>query len=178
MVDNVEALPIDADPRHYLALAVTILGVGLLVGSVMGRARWLIVLGALLIPTLVFSPVFEFDWQRDGFDRFVVPTTFAELEESYELDAGNLVIDLTELDWEGQTVNLAARVEVGNIEVRVPENVAIEGRATADVGRVAGPDGESFGLGDPTIDFAEDGGLGLLVLEAEVDAGNVQVVYR
>jgi hypothetical protein len=161
-----------------MALAVTILGVGLLVGSVAGRARWLILVGVIMVPTLIFSPVFEYDWDSDGFDVFVEPTTFEELQNQYTIDAGSLVIDLTELEWDGQRVELGANADFGNIEVRVPFDVALEGEARANIGQVTGPDGSSFGFGEPSIEFDSPGDLGLVVLDLEVSVGNIDVVNR
>jgi len=178
ILDNIAALDIEANPRHYLALAVTVLGVGLLVGSVMGRARWLILVGLVLVPTLVFSPVFEYDWNEDQFDRTIVPASFEDLEGSYSIDVGAMVIDLRHLDWDGQIVDLTAEVDIGNLEVWLPEGVGIAGEARVDIGRVSGPGGESFGFGDPTVAFDTPGELGLLVLDAEVGAGNIDVFYR
>ncbi|MGH3649186.1 MAG: PspC domain-containing protein [Acidimicrobiia bacterium] len=177
-LDNIDALLIEANPRHYMALAVTILGVGLLVGSIVGRARWLIIVGLIMVPTLLFSPVFEYDWSEEQFDRRVAPATFEELAPSYSLEVGSLVIDLRDLEWASQTVDLTASVEVGNLEIWVPPGVAIEGEARADIGRVSGPNDESFGFGDPLVSFDTEGDLGLLVILAEVDAGNIEVVYR
>jgi len=178
ILDNIPSLPIDADPRHYLALAVTTFGIGLIVGAFMGRARWLIVAGAIMIPTLIFSPAFEYDWDSDNFDMYVVPTTFASIEPEYSLDVGSMVIDLTDLPWDGQTIVVAANVDVGNIEVRVPNGVVVSGQGTADIGRVASPGGESFGFGDPLVEFSIPGSEGEVVLDLEVNAGNIEVHIR
>jgi hypothetical protein len=177
-LDNIESLPIEANPRHYMALAVTILGVGLLVGSIVGRARWLIIVGLIMVPTLIFSPVFEFDWNTAEFDIFVEPVTFDELAASYEIEAGSIVIDLTELDWEGETVELMVSAGVGNIEVRVPEDVALSGDARANIGRVGGPDGTAFGFREPSLAFGRPGEAGHLVLDLELSVGNIEVVNR
>ncbi len=175
VLDNVPAIPIDPAPRHYMALAVTIVGIGLLVGALAGRARWLILVGAILIPTLFLSPVFEWDWNSETFDVFVQPATFAEVEDFYSIDVGNLVIDLTELPWDGETISVTARVDAGNIEIRVPEDVGVVGEATVDVGRVGAPGRESAGLGNPGLDFNETGAKGTLVLDAHVDVGNIDI---
>lgn len=178
ILDNIPSVPIDADPRHYLALAVTIFGVGLLVGAFAGRARWLIVAGVIMIPTLIFSPFFEYDLSSDAFDRYVEPATFLALETEYSLDVGNLVIDLTDLPWNGQTIEMAASVDIGNIEVRVPNGVAVSGQGTVDIGRVASPGGESFGFGDPLVEFSIPGSEGEVVLDLEVNVGNIEVHSR
>lgn len=178
LLDNIDDLPIDADPRHYLALAVTILGVGLIVGGFAGRARWLIIIGAILVPTLMFSPVFEYNWTSDDFDATFEPTTFTQLEGVYSIDVGNLEIDLTELPWDGESVNLVATVDAGNLEIWVPEGVGVVGEASVDIGRVNGFGQESFGFGDPSIVFSEDGTLGTVLLDASVDVGNIDVYRR
>jgi hypothetical protein len=178
LLDSIDSVPIDADPRHYMALAVTILGLGLLVGSIVGRARWLIVLGAFMVPTLVFSPAFEYDWNSETFDRFVQPTTFEELETSYVIDVGNMVIDLTRLPWDGETIDLEASAGIGNIEVIVPADVALDGEAQVDVGHVESPDGEAFGIGDPTVTLDRTGDSGLIQLDVEVNIGNIEIRER
>lgn len=175
VLDNIAAVPIDAEPRHYMALAVTILGLGLLVGSIWGRARWLILLGVILVPTLLFSPVFEGNWNSDGLDVDAEPRLFSEIEPSYDIDVGNMVIDLRELDWDGETVDIVARVDVGNLVIRIPDGVGITGTASVDVGRVASNGRQSSGVGDPTLNFNEEGTLGTVRLDAHVDLGNIDI---
>jgi hypothetical protein len=175
ILDNIPAIALEPQPRHYMALAVTILGLGLIVGGFIGRARWLILLGVVLVPTMLFSPVFEYDWNTESFDRTVAPDTFAELENSYSLDVGTLVIDLSELPWDGEVVELDVRVDAGNIEILIPDEVGVVGEATVDVGRVAGLGRESSGLGNPTIELDEPGALGTVELDAAVDVGNIEI---
>lgn len=175
LLDAIETIPIDAHPRHYMALAVTILGVGLLVGSIAGRARWLILVGAILVPTLVFSPVFEYDWNSASFDRRVRPVTMAELGQVQEIDFGTLVIDLRELPWDGEEIPLDASVDVGSLEIYIPAGVGIIGRASVDIGRVSEPGRSSGGLGDPNLDWDQPGELGTLLLDAEVNVGSIDI---
>jgi phage shock protein PspC (stress-responsive transcriptional regulator) len=175
ILDNIPGLPIEPQPRHYMALATVVIGLGLIVGGFVGRARWLILIGALLVPTLLFSPVFEYEWNSEEFDRTVSPDTFAELEDSYALDVGNLVIDLTDLPWDGETVDLEARVDAGNIEIWIPPGVGLEGEASVDLGHVGAFGRESSGLGNPTLQFDNPGPVGTVVLDAAVDLGNIDI---
>ena len=175
ILDNIPGLPIEPQPRHYLALATVVIGLGLIVGGFVGRARWLILIAALLVPTLLFSPVFEYNWNSEEFDRTVSPDTFAELEDSYALDVGNLVIDLTDLPWDGETVDLEARVDAGNIEIWIPPGVGLEGEASVDVGHVGAFGRESSGFGAPTLQFANPGPDGTVLLDAAVDLGNIDI---
>lgn len=178
VLDNIPGIPIDAEPRHYMALAVTILGVGLLVGSIAGRARWLILVGVIMVPTLIFSPVFELDWGSESFERAVSPATFSDVESSYDLDIGTLEIDLTGLPWNGEEVAIEASVDAGEIEIYLPDDVGIIGRASVDIGEVSEPGRSSAGLGDPGLDWDSPGGLGTVLLDAEVNLGAIQIHRR
>ena len=175
LLDNVPGLAIEPEPRHYVALAVTILGIGLLVGAFVGRARWLIVVGVIMVPTMLFSPVFEYEWTSENFDRTVIPQTFTQLEEAYSLDFGNLYIDLTDLPWEGETIDLAVSVDAGNVEIRLPQGVGLTGSAEVSAGRVAAPGRETSGLGNPALMFNTPGPLGTVDLDARVDLGNIEI---
>ncbi|MGH8875452.1 MAG: hypothetical protein ACRDVM_09415, partial [Acidimicrobiia bacterium] len=93
LADNL--LPtVDAQPRHYLALATMAIGLGLLAGSVWGKARWLILIGVVLVPPLVISPVAEYGLRNLG-DQHVIPASFDQLQPGYELPFGALSTSLS-----------------------------------------------------------------------------------
>jgi hypothetical protein len=175
ILDNLDGLAIDAHPRHYVALAVAIVGVGLLAGSVIGRARWLILVGAILIPTLLFSPVFEYDWDRSEFSHLQIPATFDQLQGSYDVEVGSLIIDLRHLPWDGEEIVINASVDAGNLELFIPDDVGIIGEAVVDVGRVSAPGRVNAGIGDPRLEFEDRGENGTVLLEAEVNIGNIEI---
>lgn len=178
VLDNVDALAISARPRHYLALAVTILGVGLLVGSIVGRARWLILVAVLLVPPLIFSPAFTADLRSDTFNREIRPIDFSELNRLYHSDFGRMVIDLTEIPWDGEDVSLDATINVGRLEVILPRDVGLVGSASVNIGNVNDPTNISSGLGNPRIDWDDPGEIGTLWLYAHVNVGSVQVRHQ
>lgn len=178
ILDNITMFNLEPQPRHYMALAVTILGLGLVAGGFIGRARWLILLGVVMVPTMLFSPVFEYNWNSDNFDRTISPASFAELEGSYSIDVGNLVVDLRQLPWDGQSIDLDLSVDAGNIEVIVPDGVGLVGEASLDVGQVTVLDRVSAGIGNPTLSFDEPGPLGTVELDASGDVGNISVINR
>jgi hypothetical protein len=175
ILDNVGVFAVEIEPRHYLALAVTIVGVGLLVGSIAGRARWLILLGAIMIPTLMFSPVFEYDWDETTFDSTETPLTFEEVESSYHVDLGELVIDLRQLPWQGEEIEISATVDAGNLVIYLPDGVGIVGAARVDAGRVSGLGRSTGGVGDPELAWDDPGPLGTVFLHAEVNLGNIEI---
>lgn len=175
ILDNIPALAIDARPRHYLALAVTILGIGLLVGSVLGRARWLILIGVIMIPSLIFNTALAYDWDSPEFNRELTPVTFEEVPSDLRVDVGRLSIDLSELPWDGEELVLDAEVSVGSLEVTVPDGVGIVGQAGVSIGRVEEPGRSSSGLGDRQLTWHEPGELGTVLLDAEVSIGNIEI---
>lgn len=175
VLDNISALPIDADPRHYLALAVTVLGIGLVVGSVLGRARWLILIGVFLVPTLTFSPAFQYDWDSPAFNRELTPVSFGEVDQDVSIEVGRLYIDLSELPWDGEEVFLDAEVAVGSLRITVPDGVGIVGRAGVDIGFVQEPGRSSSGLGERQLTWDSPGERGTLLLDADVNIGNLEI---
>ena len=183
ILDNIPVLALEPQPRHYMALAVTILGLGLVVGGFVGRARGLILVGIVLVPTLLFSPVVEYNWNLGDFNnppptanREIRPSTFAELEDSYSIDVGSIVIDLRRLPWDGEEIDLDVEVDAGNIEVIIPDGVGLVGEASLDVGQVSALGQVSAGLDRPTLTFDEPGSRGTLDLSAIADIGNISII--
>lgn len=177
MLDIMPGLEIDARPRHYLALATVILGVGLLVGSMWGRARWLILVGIILVPTLLFSPLMERDWGALRWNTTISPTNFEAVDPVYDIELGRLVIDLSQLPWDGEEILVSARADVGRIIIWVPQDVGVSGEITVDVGRVRSfrSGVSAIGLGSPRVFVDEVGSRGMVHLDAHVDVGAIDV---
>ncbi len=172
---------VDADPRHYFALAVVILGLGILTGTFFGRARWLIPFGLLLIPVMLGTSVadaFDGRWQSP---QVVRPSQFAGLADTYHEGAGELTIDLTELPWSGETITLNAEVGVGEIALRVPQGVAVEASGDVGIGEFAigaGFEGDTSTEGGFGVDRTftlEGSGIGTVVANLEVGIGRIVV---
>jgi len=121
-------------PVVYPALAMTILGVGLLASAWFGRARWLIALCLLLIlPTAALSMVHvPF---RGGFgQRSYAPATAADVAAPYRLIAGQMTIDLSGLTGESPAPVVTASVVAGHIRVLVPASVPVDVSGTVAAG--------------------------------------------
>jgi cell wall-active antibiotic response 4TMS protein YvqF len=163
---------------QFLALALAILGVGLLVGVWRGRARWLILPGILLIPLVLGASLIDVPI-RGGFGNcYISPLSVAEIDRTYQLSAGDLVIDLTSLRFGPGEVVIDATVAAGRISVVVPQGISIVVRAHAGAGRVA-----LFGQADQGIRIdvvrtsATPGSLENLILNLRTGIGEV-IVYR
>ena len=176
LLDNLPGVDVEPEPYHYVALAVTIIGIGLLVGAFVGRARWLILISVLLVPTLAFSSFWTYNWESRDLNLNTTPLSFSEVQSDYAIDLGNMRIDLTELPWDGEEVDIEAAVDAGNMEIVLPNDVGIIGTATVDVGRVSEPGRSTGGLGDPTLTWNDPGPDGTVLLEAHVDLGNITII--
>lgn len=172
LVDRASAA-VDAAPRHYLALAVVILGLGVLAGTFYGRARWLIPIGLLLIPATAGAGVVEYGSTAQ--DQTLRPTTFAELDQIYELGAGQLTIDLTDLPWNGETVELGGSVGVGKLELIVPAGVAIDAVTEVGIGASVSPSSTEGGLGIEHNYTVGEGTAGTVTATLEVGIGEIEV---
>lgn len=174
VLDNATDL-VSPEPRHYVALAMTVLGVGLLVGAFVGRARWLILVGVIALPVLWSSPALEYnfaDW--DSGTVFVAPSSFEDIDGTVTQGVGELVIDLTQLDWNGQEVTLDASLQVGELIILVPNDITVFGELTGSIGEVEFEHQTSSGF-SPDIQLGYDGPNGLLNLHASVGIGRVVV---
>ncbi len=163
----------DPSPRHYLGLTLGIIGLALIVGSIMGRARGLIVLGIFVAPLLVLSPLAEFELGDGIGQRQVTVSSVDEMGPTYNLAIGELVVDLRNVDFSGQTYELETSVGIGSLQVLVPPDVAVE--VSAEVGI-----GEAQVFGAVRSGFARSleasrSGNGTLVLNAQTLIGEVRV---
>jgi phage shock protein PspC (stress-responsive transcriptional regulator) len=165
---------LDLGPRHYLGMAVAVLGFGLIVGAWFGRARWLIVIGALLIPGLLMSPLADFEYRGAIGDRTFRPATVEEIAPEYVGSIGRLVVDLRNVDLDGRTVEFGARLGIGELLVLLPAGVEADVESTVGMGRVEIEDVSREGVG---IGLSRDldGSGGLVVVDARANVGEVVV---
>ncbi|MEQ8717900.1 MAG: PspC domain-containing protein [Acidimicrobiales bacterium] len=168
---------VDVSALAVVSGGLVIIGAGLIASAFTGRARGLVPLGilfALAIPvTAAVEPAI-----RDGVgDREYVVTDFDDLERRYELGIGDLVVDLSGLDFDGETVRIDVDLSIGNAEVTVPPDVDVRLTSDVDLGRI-----EVFGVEEDGVSNEIDGTYdavgerrGLIVLDLEVDLGNAEV---
>ncbi|MCE2528136.1 MAG: PspC domain-containing protein [Actinomycetia bacterium] len=170
------------DFYHYVALAVGVIGIGVVVGAWFGRTGGLILLGFVLIPILFLSrllaaggvDVMSIDFTSVGDIRHR-PVSVEAIRARYELGIGGLTIDLREVDFEGRTVQLETEVGIGEVHIRLPEGVAadVSGQVVG-VGALGVGDWDHGGIG-VEADLLLEGIGGTLVLDAQVGVGQVKV---
>ncbi len=71
---------VDPAPRHYIAGAILMVGGGLLVGSLFGRARGLIALGLVAIPVVLVASAVRVPFGGEWGDQSFSPTAVEELQ--------------------------------------------------------------------------------------------------
>jgi phage shock protein PspC (stress-responsive transcriptional regulator) len=178
LLDNVGVLALT--PVHYVALALTISGLALVVGAWWGRARGFIAVGLLLIPLLVVTSALDGFWGRGAEmgQRFHQPQTAADVAPEYHLFAGELRLDLTEVELSpGDEVAVEVGGFAGDLLVLVPDDVNVTASGRSSAGEVRLLDTVSGGLGvsrSRAIDLGPDAGS--LEVDASLVFGRVQVV--
>ncbi len=166
----------DVVDSAYPALAVGVIAVMLLVGSVVGRAGGLILLGLLGSLVLVAGTAAD---RFDGERLEAHPTTASQVHDSYSMSTGQLVVDLSDVSdpdaLDGRSLEVTG--QAGQIEVVVPDDVDV--RVSTDV---QGPGGyELFGTQGGGINWSRtvrhDGGPGApsMTIDARLDVGQITV---
>jgi phage shock protein PspC (stress-responsive transcriptional regulator) len=165
---------VDVSPEVVLAAALGVVGLGLVVGSFLGRSFGLVLLAsalaALLAGTLTVRPVVD-----AGFgDRTWLPTGAA----TYKLGAGDATLDLRGVTpGELKAVSIHARVEMGRLLVLLPQNVRVHVRAGTDYGNLSLL-GQEEGGRSKVKDFeAGPPGAAGISLDVHVHFGDLVVDY-
>ena len=185
--------------RHYMALLVAVVGLGLVVGAWFGRIGGLVALGIVLVPVVLVSlisdtvefrtsdngPVVmvslssdtvEFDTSAgDGYHR---PAGVDEIPDAYRLGVGSLLVDLRQVDFTGRVVQVGAEVGIGELIVYLPQDVAADFSGRVGIGSIRTWDhlGSTSrqGIGI-TSDYVSDGAGGTIILDARVGMGEIEV---
>ncbi|WP_432831797.1 PspC domain-containing protein [Dactylosporangium sp. CA-092794] len=176
-----EVTVVDFKASTFFAVPLAITALGLIVGAWLGRARVLILLGALLSIALAISTAASgVHVPRDTQNLHISPTTVAELGTRYSTDAGNIDADLSQLDLAGQDPPppVQFRAGFGNIDITVPPNadVTVDVHIQGGDCKVFGNDCGGFNQTATYTDLGEDGaGGGTLHLNVDMRYGNVRV---
>jgi phage shock protein PspC (stress-responsive transcriptional regulator) len=151
--------------RGRRALRRTLVALAVLVATLLATA--LVVVAAAIA-------IFDVDLDHGVGDRSYVVTSMDDLEDEYRLAVGALDLDLRSLQLPAGETHVDARVDIGDLLVIVPADVALQVRATAEMGDVALPEGLG-GDGRNVESTITESGDRVLVLDAHVGAGAVRI---
>ncbi|MCZ7531801.1 MAG: PspC domain-containing protein [Acidimicrobiia bacterium] len=164
------------DPIHYAAVALGIVGVGLILGAWIGKSPMLIVVGILILPMLFITAVWPRSFPWTAGEIAVRPLTASQVDSPYELGAGEMIIDLTALtvDELAAVGSVEMTLGAGRLEIRVPADVGVALGARVGMGTFEPLKYERGGIG---VHEALEIGPGPIVLhiDAEVGAGTIVV---
>jgi phage shock protein PspC (stress-responsive transcriptional regulator) len=171
----------DVAVAAYAAVALAIIGVMLLVGSVAGRAGGLIFLGIVASLALAVTSAVDGNWTDDR-EIDAAPLVAANVRDGYNITAGQIRLDLTDVanpeQLDGRT--LALHAEAGEIIVVVPDGMDVDVDSAIRFGGeidVAGRNVSGNG-----IDLARhiEGGTDVPQLNLEIDllVGHIEVTQE
>lgn len=174
-----------------LSIALVAIGMVLILATWVGRARGLIAVGLILLPIAALAAVVNLPIHNGVGEQRYTPVA-ASGPLVYEFGAGELTVDLRDLDITGST-DVSVELGVGSLVVLVPDDVIVDITAEAGAGEIRVTEAEErfgrFGrAGDDTL--TTDSGLGIdldytldadtetaqrIVLDAEVGLGEVVI---
>jgi Cell wall-active antibiotics response 4TMS YvqF len=138
--------------------------IGITIGSIVAL---------LAIAAAIFAAVFHVHPGNGIGEQEHVPTTMAELSPTYELGIGGLRLDLSQLRLPVGDTRLDAQVDVGDLTVIVPADVALEldARVKAGTIRLFGEESDGWEVERRLRETGER----VLALDADVGAGSVRI---
>jgi phage shock protein PspC (stress-responsive transcriptional regulator) len=156
---------IDLGARGVLGTALLVVGVGLVVGAVTGVGRGakggLIGLGLVLSAALVAVSTIDLP-RGDVGDRTYRPATAAAVDRLYEHGAGDLTVDLSDIDVAGLDGPIVTRIDhgVGDVDVLVPSSADVQVSVDSGIGETdvfGGSSQSGFFPGTGTAAWTDDG---------------------
>jgi len=164
------------DAQVVLAVALTVLGLGLVAGAWWGGGRGLILAGAALVPLVLAAGLTDVSLRGGAGDRLYEPRTVGQLGGAYHLAAGQLTIDLTRVPFGQSPSAVHADVGMGELDVILPADVPVDIRARVGAGNVMLLDHMDDGLHvDTTVHSDGSSQVGRLTLDLSAGLGTVNV---
>lgn len=160
---------------QYFGAGLGVLGLGLVVGAWWGRARLLIATAVILLPFAVAAAFINVPLAGGYGEQMFRPQTVGELRPEYRLAAGEIYLDLTDLDTTDAIV-LDASVGVGRLVVLVRDDARLTIDARVSGGRISLFGGRQVGTGLEDRVERSTGTGPMIVLTLETGVGEVLVV--
>jgi Cell wall-active antibiotics response 4TMS YvqF len=158
-----------------LAALVAVVGVGLIVGAVRGRAWLMIPVGLLLVALLGVADAVPRNLTWTSGTRTWTPIS-ASINSPYVLGAGDATLDLSNLG-AAQSATIVSRIGAGRLIVLVPRGSSVSVHARTSAGRVLlfGHRQAGTGVDDRFSAISTRPAAGTLTLDLQVGFGDVEV---
>lgn len=163
------------------ALVLGVLGAGMVAGAFLRGGRGLI--GAAIpvaVAAMLLSAIGPLGPWRGVGDQRYSPTSIESVRPVYTASAGNIELDLDQLQFppQGQPLHTSADIGLGRVSVQLPPNVDATVQCSAERGAVQCLQDERGGenVSTQVEDLGTDGpGGGRIVLDLKAGTGNVEV---
>ena len=167
----------DANWTTYLAVALGVVAVGVLVGTFFGRPGPLIPIGLVLAILLAFGSLMP---SAGMGEKAVNPLTAAGVEGEYEHGMGVVRLDLTDVNDVEQLLGSTIRVEngAGDIKVTIPDDLNVAVDAQVDAGEIRVLGRKTNGTDVSLVNPPDDPGQPALTLRLRETFGGIEVIER
>ncbi|MEA2170869.1 MAG: hypothetical protein QOF76_4169 [Solirubrobacteraceae bacterium] len=159
------------------ASVVIVAGLGLIVGGILGGARWLIIPAvAMAIPVTIVSAA-DIEFKGGVGDRVYRPASVEDLRPMYRLGAGRLRVDLRDVVLSpATTTDLKVRVGTGRLRLVAPKDACVQTVAHAGAGdiRLGGHRNDGIDV-DADRRPTPEGNAPILRVDARVGIGEIIV---
>ena len=151
-------------PGRIGAVALAVIGIGLLIGAFLRRGYGLLVVTAPLLGFVILASLVHPIEMRSTGSQTWVPATMAALAPTYEVHFGDGTLDLRNLDLtEDRTVDITN--EFGNLIVLVPDEMNVNNHCQIEFGEAkclpeGAVDGGTDGTDGPVLNLNIDGRFG------------------
>jgi phage shock protein PspC (stress-responsive transcriptional regulator) len=166
-------------PVRFPALFVLILGIGMLVGSLVGRARWVLLPALVVAPVMLLFSLIQVPLVGgfQGLNAYV--RSADQVRPAYRAVAGDVWVDLTALACTSDRLVVHGSTGVGSIGLYVPVDSRVIAYASTGLGTVSLGSHQTNGAGVADRATLEpSGGTGpTIVADLEAGLGNVNI-YR
>ncbi|MGF0227075.1 PspC domain-containing protein [Dietzia natronolimnaea] len=153
------------DATRIAAIALAVVAGGLLVGAVTRRGHGLLVVagplaGFVLLASLVQVP--DGGWEGTG-EQLIEITDPAQLDAPINHQIGSITVDMRELELDRDRSYSIAN-NVGEVQVLLPDGVAVTTNCTTDLGSTDCPTGLSGDASGPVLTLSVYTGVGSIVV--------------
>jgi phage shock protein PspC (stress-responsive transcriptional regulator) len=162
-------------PADVLAATVAVVGIGLAIGAIFGRAWLMIPIGLLLVGLLAAADAVPRDLTWSAGNRTWTPIS-VNVASPYVLGAGDATLNLANLRG-AQDATIDSRVGAGRLVVLVPRGTAVSVDARTSAGRILmfGRESDGTGLHSASSASGTSSAAGTLTIDLQMGYGDVEV---
>ncbi|MFL5738310.1 MAG: PspC domain-containing protein [Actinomycetota bacterium] len=159
-----------------IAAPVLVLAIGLLVGSVLGHAKWTFLFALLLVPAMIVAGAIGMPLTGTYANRTIHPTTGSDLQSNYVQTGGELDFNLQDLLPAANPAPIHATLGVGQIRVLTSPCVPIDVTAHVNAGQTSLLRVPGHGEGGfSTTSVVRTNGSDPIVMDLHVGIGEIDV---